>query len=47
MPFSRGLFVYGDPIHVAPRADADEAASALAAMNRILNALSERADREA
>lgn len=47
MPFSRGLFVYGDPIHVAARADADAMASAVAAIGRTLNELTQRADREA
>jgi lysophospholipid acyltransferase (LPLAT)-like uncharacterized protein len=46
-PFSRGLFVYGEPILV-PR-DADEARleAARLEVERSLNEVTERADREA
>ena len=45
LPFSRGLYLWGPPIHVAP--DADEAAleAARLEVERSLNALTEEADR--
>jgi lysophospholipid acyltransferase (LPLAT)-like uncharacterized protein len=43
-PFSRGLFLYGDPIHVAR--DADEAAmeAARLELEAVLNRLTEEAE---
>ena len=46
-PFSRGLFVYGEPIVVAPDAGARELEEARLAVERALNEVTERADREA
>ena len=47
MPFSRGLFVYGDPIRVPPKASETELEKARDAVNRALNELTARADMEA
>ena len=46
-PFSRGLFVYGEPIIVARDAGAREMEEARLAVERALNEVTERADREA
>jgi len=47
LPFSRGLFVYGAPIEVAPHADARAMEEARLALERALNEVTERADRDA
>jgi lysophospholipid acyltransferase (LPLAT)-like uncharacterized protein len=46
-PFSRGLFVYGEPIIVPSGAGAHEMEKARLAVERALNEVTERADREA
>lgn len=46
-PFSRGLFVYGEPIVVPPHADAAVMEEARLALERALTEATERADREA
>jgi lysophospholipid acyltransferase (LPLAT)-like uncharacterized protein len=47
LPFSRGLFVYGDPIEVPREADETLMEEARLRVERALNELTERADREA
>ena len=47
LPFSRGLFVYGEPIEVPARAGVGEMEEARSRLERALNEVSERADREA
>jgi len=44
-PFSRGLYLWGNPIHVAPNADEMELEAARLKVERTLNELSEVADR--
>jgi lysophospholipid acyltransferase (LPLAT)-like uncharacterized protein len=46
-PFSRGLFVYGEPIRIVRDADDAEIERARVAVERALNDVTERADREA
>jgi lysophospholipid acyltransferase (LPLAT)-like uncharacterized protein len=46
-PFSRGLFVYGDPIRVPREADAGALEEARIRVERALNDVTERADRDA
>ena len=45
LPFSRGLYLWGDPIHVAPNADEIALEAARLEVERSLNDLSEAADR--
>jgi hypothetical protein len=45
-PWSRGLFVYGDPIHVARRADEQERQRLLARVESEINRVTDLADRE-
>jgi len=47
LPFSRGLFVYGDPILVPPHADPAAMERARVALEQALDRVSEKADREA
>ena len=47
LPFSRGVFVYGDPIVVPRESNPREMEEARVALERALNAVAERADREA
>ena len=47
LPFSRGLFVYGEPIIVPRGGGADEMEQARLQIERALNAAAETADREA
>lgn len=44
-PFARGIFVYGDPIEVQPRADRAAMETARAALERTLEDLTGRAER--
>ena len=46
-PFSRGLFVYGEPIRISRDADEAEIERARIAVECALNVVTERADREA
>ncbi len=45
LPFSRGLYLWGNPIHVAPNADEIALEAARFEVERSLNELSETADR--
>ncbi len=47
MPFSRGLFVFGEPIEVPHGADAQQLTAAGAAVERALEELTQRAERGA
>ncbi len=47
LPFSRGLFVYGDPIEVPAGAGPEELEAARLRLERALNEAAERAEREA
>ena len=47
LPFSRGLFVYGDPIEVPAHADAETMERSRLALEQSLDSVTERADREA
>lgn len=47
MPFSRGLFVYGDPIEVPAGASADEMEAARQRVEASLEEVSARAERDA
>ena len=47
LPFSRGLFVYGEPIDVPAGADAASMEAARRAVERALNELTQKADRDA
>jgi len=44
LPFSRGVFVWGEPITVPAKADAGEQAALLARIEAELNAITDRAD---
>jgi lysophospholipid acyltransferase (LPLAT)-like uncharacterized protein len=45
MPFSRGVFIWGEPISVAPDADAAEQEAARQALEAQMNAITADADR--
>jgi lysophospholipid acyltransferase (LPLAT)-like uncharacterized protein len=45
MPFSRGVFIWGEPIHVAPDADAAEQEAARQTLEAQMNAITADADR--
>ena len=44
MPFSRGLFVYGEPVLVGRTADGDAMERARLALEQALNAVTDRAE---